>query len=138
MQNGKKKLAKLWFCGAGFLFLILFIQTFMNHYGEDVNEAWGWMVTNVIPTLSLIIGVLAADALDKRAKTDIVDTFLFKLTFGLSLIYLLAIVFHVLFQPFSPTEPLKMMRMSNLWLGPFQGLVSASLGVFFVSKPKNK
>jgi hypothetical protein len=30
------------------------------------------------------------------------------------------------------------MRMSNLWLAPFQGLVSAALGAFFVNKePKS-
>ncbi len=29
---------------------------------------------------------------------------------------------------------LELMKLSNLWLAPFQGLVTASLGAFFVSK----
>jgi hypothetical protein len=31
-------------------------------------------------------------------------------------------------------EPLNLMTQSNLWLGPFQGLVTASIGAFFVKR----
>ncbi len=136
MKDSKKRLALLWFTGAGILFLIMLIQTFMNHYGPDVNEAWGWLLTNIMPTLSLIIGVLVSDAMGKGVKVQSIDAFLFKLTYGLSLLYLSSVLLHILFQPISPTEPLEMMRLSNLWLGPFQGLVSASLGAFFIASEK--
>ena len=39
--------------------------------------------------------------------------------------------------PFSPWKPLELMMQSSLYLGPFQGLVAAALGAFFVSKPRH-
>jgi hypothetical protein len=38
----------------------------------------------------------------------------------------------ILFQPLVSATPLELMNMSHLWLAPFQGLVSASMGALFV------
>jgi hypothetical protein len=131
----RRKLATLWFVGAGVLFFLVLVQTLLGRYGDRANEAWGWALPTIMPTLSLIIGVLVADALTKgpRASQN-VNAFLFRLTFSLSAVYLLVVVLTIAFQPFASLSPLELMRQANLWLGPFQGLVSASLGVFYVKQ----
>jgi hypothetical protein len=136
MQQCKRRLATLWFICAGGLFLIVLFQTFFGHYGKSVNDAWGWLLPTVLPTLSLIVGVLVSDALGKGIRVETVDKFLFKLTFGLSATYLFAVFLTIAIQPVARTSPPELMKQSNLWLGPFQGLVSASLGAFFVRKGK--
>ena len=35
---------------------------------------------------------------------------------------------HVLFDTTETLEPIKFLKMSNLWLAPFQGLATATLG----------
>ena len=53
----------------------------------------------------------------------------------LSVFYLLAVISTILFGPvaaaFANIGPLELMGASQLWLAPLQGLVAASLGVFF-------
>ncbi len=128
----KRNLAVLWFTGSGFIFFILLFQTFFQRYGKTVSEAWGWFLPTIMPTLSLIVGVLVMDASGKGTKIQTVDRFFFRLSFSLSFVYLLVVTLTILIQPFSKLSPLELMKQSNLWLGPLQGLVTASLGVFFI------
>ena len=56
----------------------------------------------------------------------------FRLSGGLSALYLATVAATLYLQPLTPWGPLELMQRSNLWLGPMQGLVVASLGAFFV------
>jgi H+/Cl- antiporter ClcA len=134
----KRRLAALWFGGAGILFFILLFQSIFGRYGERASDAWSWLLPTIMPTLSLVIGVLVMDALGKGISVIEVDAFLFKLTFGISTAYLVAVLSLFLFQPFTNVSPFELMSQSNLWLGPFQGLVAGAMGAFFVKAPQGK
>jgi hypothetical protein len=132
MRRCKRRLATVWFALAGLIFLVLVLQSVMGHYGQQATDAWGWFLPNVMPTLSLIVGVLVLDQLGGGVKTRTADAFLYRLAFWLSCAYLLLILLSILIQPFAPLAPLELMQQSNLWLGPLQGLVAGALGAFFV------
>lgn len=135
-SKSKKSLATLWFIGAGFVFVVLLLQTILGRYGENAKDAWSWLLPTIVPTLSLIVSVFILDTFEKGAKIKMVDGFMFRLCFSLSAVYLIVVALTVLLQPFSKFSPLELMKTSNLWLGPFQGLVSASLGAFFIRGEK--
>ena len=132
--QSRKRLAIVWFCGAGLLLALLVLQSVFGHYQEQTTEAWGWFLPTVMPTLSLITGVLVMDALGKEEEPQTVDPFFYKLSLIFSGIYLALVAFSILIQPFTALSPLKLMNQSNLWLAPLQGLVAAFLGIFFVKK----
>lgn len=130
----RRRLATVWFSGAGFLFMVLMLQSMLGSYGAGAEEAWNWFLPNVVPTLTLIVGVLVSDALGRSEAGGEVDRFIFRLAFGLSIGYLLVLSLPVFAAPFSELPPLKLLKSSQLWIVPLQGLVSAALGAFFVSK----
>jgi hypothetical protein len=132
LRKCKKQLAIIWFTGAGVVFLIVLFQTLFGHYGEKVDDAWGWLLPTVMPTLSLIVGVLVSDAVGKQKRNKVADRFFYRLSFILSLSYLFLVAFTILMQPFSSLHPLQFLKQSHLWLAPCQGLVTATLGAFFV------
>ena len=136
-DKAKKYLAVLWFISAAVLFILLYLQTILGHYEQNIDKVWGWFLPNILPTLSLIVGVIVTDALAQTIKTEKIDRFVFLLAFGLSITYLIVVLFTIVLQPMSPLPPLDLMSLANLWLGPFQGLVSASLGAFFIQNQKN-
>lgn len=127
----KKALALLWFVGGGAFFLFMLFQTIFQRYGNRVDEAWSWFFPTIMPTLSFMLGVFVMEALHKGDTRPTVDRFVFLLSFGLSLVYLLAVALVLLLQDFADS-PFEVMTQSNLYLGPWQGLVAASLGAFFV------
>jgi hypothetical protein len=128
----KKRLATLWFISAGLIFLIFLLQTIGGRHGDNPEEAWGWLLPTLMPTLSLMVGVFVLDALGKGAKIKQVDQFLYRLAFSLSAAYLGVVSITILAGPFAAMGATALMTQSNLWLGPFQGLVSAALGAFFM------
>jgi len=134
MLKCKKKLAILWFIGAGLSFFLLLLQTLGGRYGDDIEKAWRWLLPTIIPTLSLIIGVLAIEFQGSKKDGKMADRFFFRLSYILSTVYLCIVALTILWQPFSNIKPLALLEQSNLWLGPFQGLVSATIGAFFVKK----
>ncbi len=132
--KSRNRLAILWFTGSGVIFSVLLLQTFLGRYGENSSAAWEWFLPTIMPTLSLIVGVVVMDTVGKGVKLRSVDGFVFRLSFILSLFYLVAVSLTIFLKPFSPLSASELMKLSNLWLGPFQGLVSASLGVFFMKR----
>lgn len=130
MVESKKRLATVWFIGAAVLFFLVFAQHMGGKYSNNAGDAWSWLLPNFLPTLSLIIGVLVKDSSNKISDTT-ADRFLFRLSFGLSIGYLAIIILVILL---NPGNPLKMMDQSKLFLGPLQGLASAALGAFFITK----
>jgi len=133
----KRRLATVWFVGGGIVFLIVILQTVLGRFGDKAATAWGWLLPSIMPTLSLIIGVLVTDALGKGVEIAKGDSFLYKVTLGLSVAYLGAVLLTILIAPFAPVTPLRLMEQSNLWLGPMQGLVAASLGAFFIKRQED-
>lgn len=130
----RARLALVWFIGAGIIFLILVIQSMGGRvYGDKVDEAWGWFLPTIMPTLSMIIGVMVLTARQEASDRSI-DGLLFQLTLSLSIIYLLTVAATILAHPLVSASPLELMSRSNLWLGPMQGLVAAALGAFFVGE----
>lgn len=136
MDSSKWVLAAIWLVGAGGVFLLLVVQSLLGHYEPATQEVWGWFLPTVMPTLSLIVGVLVADSRIARNSDKPVsgptNSLFFRLGAGMSVLYLLLVALSILIQPLLPqTSPLELMHRSSLWLGPLQGLTVATLGVFF-------
>jgi hypothetical protein len=134
IESVRSKLAVLWLGSAGLILLTLIIQSLRLVYGDHTQEVWGWILPTLMPTLSLIVTVLSYSALDPAMSGTVVRRDFYRLAFWLSGAYLFVILLTLLVQPFSSGDPIQLMQMSNLWLGPFQGLVASALGVLFASK----
>jgi hypothetical protein len=133
------KLARVWLIGAGLLFMILVMQSLLHVYGDLTQEAWAWFLPTVLPTLSMIISVLTYTALDPVAGDSQVRRSFVSIALWLSSVYLLTVMLTIMIQPYASrnaAEAVGLMRTSNLWLGPFQGLVASALGTLFASKEK--
>jgi len=130
----KKHLATLWFVLVGLIFILMFTQTLMGKYENKVSEAWGWLFPSVLPTLSLIITVFVFDIGHQQNKVLRVDKFYYRMVFGLSLFYLFTLFAILLLQPVIGVPIITLMKDSSMYLGPFQGLISASMGLFFIKK----
>ena len=136
MNRAKKGLATLWFGASGVLLTTMILQTVLEHYAPNDTEAFGWFFPTLMPTLSLIVGVLVADALGKSMTIARVDGYMYRLAIGVSCMYFFAVGVSIFISPFLPAvPPIELLRKSNLWLGPMQGLVSAILALFFLKRP---
>jgi cytochrome c-type biogenesis protein CcmH/NrfF len=112
----------------------MILQTVFGHY-QKPQEAFNWLLPAVLPTLTLIVGVFIADVVGTGGDSETEpDSFTYKLSLGMSIAYLLVVSFTILIEPFSDYDPEGLMKISNLWLSPLQGLVAATVGIFFVKK----
>ena len=97
----------------------------------NIEKVWGWLLTSVMPTLSLVVGTYAA-ASQQSQIGKVSDRTFYKITLGLSVGYLIIVNIAISWYPLKHEDALKLLDTLSLVLGPFQGLVSASLGFFFV------
>jgi hypothetical protein len=139
MRYGRKVLALVWLIGVGILLVILVLQTILGRYDAPAKpeDAFAWLLPNVIPTVSLIVGVLVADVVNVTDKNLRVDRFMYRLALGMSVIYLTVVSLTIFLAPFATRSPVELMKTSQLWLSPLQGIVAAVIGVFFVKKTSN-
>jgi hypothetical protein len=131
MATCQRILAIVWFIPSAALFGIFVIQTILGRYGDQVGDAWNWLLPTIMPTLSLVIGALVTVELNRDQSRRTYSKFMLILTSCISVVYLASVSVVVLFQPISPRSPLDSMRQANLWLGPLQGLVAGAMGAFF-------
>jgi hypothetical protein len=131
MQTARKRLALLWFAGAGVCFIVLLFISFFARIVE-VDGLWGWFLPAVVPNLSLIIGVLVYTQRQQIQLEMHVDAFLYRLTLGLSLLYVLLLLLPLLFFPLTGKSLPELLDISRLWLAAVQALTTGAMGAFFV------
>lgn len=140
LASARNRLAALWLITAAFLVLLMIAKSLFGAFDVDdtaagVTEAWAWFMPAVMPTLALIIGSLTLDVGKSERKTSVL--FPFRVAFWISMFYLGLLLLALVFIPASDAKgPMYALTTSNIWLGPIQGLVAASLGWFFMAKDK--
>jgi hypothetical protein len=107
--------------------LIFFGQTVGGHYGDLTEKAWGWLLPTIVPSCTLIIGVLFKGFGRGEAENKSVRRSKYRFAYWLSFAYLFLVFLTIIFDSFTPWTTTKLMEMSNWWLGPFQGWVSVCL-----------
>lgn len=136
LERARNQLATIWFVGGGILLVVLVVQSILGKY-ESLQEVWAWFVPTVVPSLSLMLGVIAADALAGTGDVRTVKVPFFHFSRGLSLFYLGLLAVTIFLEPFSPTPGMQLFTLSNYWLTPTQGLAVAAIGaVFATQEPK--
>ena len=118
------------------MFLLLLLYDVRGFpYGDRTVDVWSWLLPNVVPTLMLIISVLVMEARGKKRDSMVASRFLFGLALALSVVYLMTLLVLLVFPAnFTDQNPLDKLKASGVYLGPFQGLVTAALGAFFVQR----
>src|SRR5215213_6299640 len=148
LEKAKKILAAIWLVGFIIPFLILSAQTLLGTFwsGRD-SEAWALFTPMILPTIGLIVGVLAADALNPPVEDKKVTSTIFWVAVVLSVLYLGLVIAIFIAMPSlaamnadaaaeaqKSSALLDSFKRSGLMLGAIQGLVTATLAVFFVNK----
>lgn len=134
MHTARKRLALVWFAGAGVCFVVLLFISFFSA-DADPTGLWDWFLPAIVPNLSLIIGVLVYAHRQTQADTRI-DPFLYRLAYGLSLLYVLLLLLPLLFFPLTGKPLPELLNISRLWLAAVQGLATGVMGAFFVRQDK--
>jgi hypothetical protein len=133
------RLALIWLIGSGVSVILVVLQSLLGRFGDQVQDVWGWLLPTIMPTLTMIITALGYTALDPLRSKAAMRRDFFRLARSLSLVYLGLVAMTVLIGPVAAGDGpgmIKLMHTSNLWLGPFQGLVASAIGVLFVTKQK--
>jgi hypothetical protein len=129
LAHARSRLASVWLTAAGVIFGLLILQSLLGKYEKRVQQAWSWALPTMMPTLTLMISVLGADALKAAAgENAYVKKNFYHIAFWMSLAYLSLILVTILIEPFVCYSSLDLFNLSNLWLGPFQGLVASTFG----------
>src|SRR5260370_5197894 len=90
VSEGQRRLAVLWLCGGGIAAVILIIQSIAGYYGDKASDAWSWLLPYVLPTLTLIVSAVFADA-TKKTSNITVNLFAYRSSVWLSVFYLLCL-----------------------------------------------
>src|SRR3954469_15259431 len=85
-------LARVWLIGGGGIFLILVIQSLLHIYGDLTQEAWGWFLPTLMPSLGMIVTVLTYTALDPLMTDSVVRKTFVSIAMGLSILYLTTVM----------------------------------------------
>lgn len=137
-ESAKQRLALLWLSASGLMSLLLIVASLLGKF--QVGEVdrtivlWQWFLPTFVPTLSMIIAMYVADARKLPSDREVVRRFHYRVTMGLSLFYFLVVFLVYAVGAVSDTPNFRAFDVSNLFLAPLQGLVSASLAVFFFQR----
>ena len=145
VDTARYALAKLWLIAGGILIVILAAQTIGDVHKNHEAEVFGWALPNFLPTLALILGVLADTAIggnDREvAKTTVRKDF-YQIAWWLSVFYLvllfativLASAKSIWVELNSDKTPFDTLKISSLWLAPCQSLVVMAVGRLYFNK----
>jgi hypothetical protein len=101
-------------------------------YHSSATDVWEWFLPTVVPTMSLMLGTVVAEARGP-GTSGTVDVFYYRLALWTSLAYLALVLGLLLSYAQSPTPVADLKSTSRLVTGLYT-LVGVALGTFFVSK----
>ena len=133
IATARKRLAIVWFTGAGVTFVAILMLTTFGNSGSG-TALWDWFLAAVTPNLSLVVGVLFNDIKRKNALTETTDSFLYRIALWLSAAYLLLLFVSPLLTPFTEVPLETDLQNSRLPLSLVQALATISLGAFYVRR----
>jgi hypothetical protein len=130
----QRRLAILWLALALPAFILTIIRTVSPHdpLASSAQDAWGWLLASILPTLTLIVGAMAAGAVysdDERPKERYASRFVYQISLAFSAFYMIIINAMAIASVYDPS----MLKTANIYLSALHGLVGAALGAFFVS-----
>jgi hypothetical protein len=150
----RKKLLLIWCIGFLIPFALLIFQFGSGKYGGKSLEMLGWLTSLTLSTILLMVGVMVSNpvtpeedekpeekmtAREKKEKKErdaraAHNKFVFNITVGVSLLYLLIIngVFFV--EPLVSSKPQELTRDYKIFLAVFDSLLSLLIGYFFGRK----
>ena len=137
LETARTSLTTLWLLGSGVPFLVVVVQSMLGKYGDKLQQIWSWFLPTVLPTVLLMLGVLASGAFLDSAEDRLVKASFLRLAKGLSYFYLGILLLTLLIQPFvnsDKTSAVQLYLESNYWLGPLQGVVAGVIGVLFTTQ----
>lgn len=130
VATARRRLAAVWLIPGGLFYALLAAGSIADRYAAATSDVWSWAVPTLMPTLSLVIGVLVLKGKSPSTRKT-VDRFAYILALGASLLYL-GLVLATLLAPIAIGLPiLSVLERSNLWLAPFQGIATGCLGAFY-------
>ena len=124
LSVARNQLAIVWLGASAVLFLLLIGQTILGHFENRAQDVWSWALPTIMPTLTLVITVMGANALRMEGSNEVVNRWFLRLAVLLSIFYLLLVLFTLLIEPMTSYQILDLLKLSQLWLGPLQGLVA--------------
>jgi hypothetical protein len=135
LHDARSKLLRTWLLGAGLICLVLAVECVLKEAWKDRwMEVWWWVLPNLVPTLSLMLAVYGSDALSAPDPDEVVRRSFLSVATRLSIAYPFMVLLSIALEPFSSYDVLTIFTMSNLWLGPLQGLVVGAIGVLFLTR----
>jgi hypothetical protein len=95
---------------------------------------FSWFLPMILPTVSLIIGVFLLDVQNSSIQEAKVNTMVFFLATGGSIIYLIFLSWIFLGEPYSNKNVFSAMKDYGMPISVLQGIVNSFVGVFFMNK----
>jgi hypothetical protein len=138
LEDARNTLARIWLAGGGAAFLLLAVQSILGKYEGQMQEVWSWFVPTVLPTISLMLGVIGAGALAETTDEKWVKVSYYDISKYLSAFYLAILALTLLLQPFTDKPPMQLYTLTNYWMGPLQGMVVGVLGILFTSQEQKR
>jgi hypothetical protein len=131
MVKVQTRLMIVWAVGCGLLLLIVWLQIINGHYADNGQDVIEWLLPSIVPTLSLVTGVWANNALKKPQSKKQVSKGTYQAVLAVSIFYLVFIGLVFAIQPMVALTPIEVVKDSSLILAPLQGVMCAFIGIFF-------
>ena len=131
MKTARQYLAVFWLLAGGGILIYVSIQSTEGYYASKTRDVWEWLIPMVVPTMTLVIGVLVAEVRAPGHGNYSVGKLLYYTAFLLSAAYLCFLLWVVLNASWYPPS-LPVMKRSSFGLGVLQSLTALALGAFFV------
>lgn len=139
--DSRWRLTWLWFGFSAVFGTYLAWDTTVGRHASEAKEVVAWVLPHLSPFLTLILSALVLEAREGAQGAKTVDRRLFRLTVTLSVAYFGVLALPFLVDPlgsdlFAKPAIAETFTKCELWIQVPQTLMSAALGVFFLSSKK--
>ena len=133
------RISKVWFICGPIIFIVFLILQISGRFGKDSADAWQWLISQVLPTLTLISSVFIILSKAKKDGGELTTPYFFRLAFYGSIFFFVCLFGVVLSIPLGEIiDPEKssyeFLDSMTIPLSAVLSIVTALVGIFFAKE----
>lgn len=146
LSSARRQLAAIWFGGSAVFLVLVIAMSLGPAFEKHTNELFTWAMPTCMPTLGLIMSVLAGTAIIQPGTipADVwVHRTFFSLSKYVSIAYLVILIggtvaIRLVATSRDGVDAVDLLTRSNYWLAPIQTIIVFITGTLFFNKDQSQ
>lgn len=135
IKKSIKIITNIWIFFTLLILIIVYLRSINGFYGKYDNFLWNWIIQNISPSISILIGSRISIEINESKNDDYyINKSILNIYLVLSIIYLSFIIFMIIYEVYNIKDIFEIINSSNSIVSFLNGIIIGLMAIILSTK----